>query len=418
MPIDPSIYANVKTPQVNMPSPLDTAQSAMSLADLSMRSQAMNYQLQQQMALRHAYARNTNPDGSLNRQGFLSSLGQVAPQAVPGALKDFAATDKAQAEAQSAQMESQQKVDDLITPRLQYLKDHVKPEDQPVVYHNIMKDFAARGVPVSNVPPEFDQNWLDQTLGTLANRAKFYEAQKSQSDIENTRSSTAKNVAETGAIPSKIAEQQANTRKAEADTAKTQSETFPRDPSMLGATDDPAAQVARRVPKDHQAKALEEIKNAEDIKALAPKIMAAFQRGSSRNPVTAAQGQREFEGLINTTVKDTEGTARQAAFDSIHRTMTPSGPTALPGENDAKARTVQEYLTAKASAPTARSYGVDLTRFDSTSPYQGKDRLAQTDQVKSSTSSRKVAIKPGAVEDGYVYMGGDPGKPTSWKKAL
>lgn len=130
---------------------------------------------------------------------------------------------------------------------------------------------------------------------------------------------------------------------------------------------DPATLVAHLVPKEHQKVVFDEIKDAQNIASLTPKIMAAFERGSSRNPVTAAQGQKEFEGLINTTVTEQEGTARQAAFDSIHKNMNPSGLTAMPGENAAKKRTVMEYLASKSSAPTAKGYGIDLSKFGSTS---------------------------------------------------
>ncbi len=136
---------------------------------------------------------------------------------------------------------------------------------------------------------------------------------------------------------------------------------------------DPSQLVRYMVPETHQQKALEEIKNAQDIKALTPKIMDAFNRGASRNPNEAAQGQREFEGLINTTVKEQEGSARQAAFESIHRTMTPSGLFAGYGENEAKARTVREYLASKASAPISKGFGIDLNKFHSTNLVEQAD---------------------------------------------
>lgn len=138
-----------------------------------------------------------------------------------------------------------------------------------------------------------------------------------------------------------------------------------------GGKTDPAVLVPYLVPKEQQAKVFEEIKNAADVKALTPQILAAFDRGSSRNPVEAAQGQKEFEGLINTTVKEQEGTVRQAAMDSIHRTMTPSGLLAMPGENESKRRTIMEYLAAKRSAPVAKAHHIDLEKFDSTAAVKG-----------------------------------------------
>lgn len=138
---------------------------------------------------------------------------------------------------------------------------------------------------------------------------------------------------------------------------------------------DPAQLVTYVVPEHHQKQVFEEIKGAQNANALTPKIMDAFARGSSRNPITAAQGQRDFEALINTTVADLEGTAREAAFESIHKNMSPSGITATPGENAVKAKTVLNYLASKAAAPTAKGYGIDLSKFKSTStdPYMRLD---------------------------------------------
>lgn len=129
---------------------------------------------------------------------------------------------------------------------------------------------------------------------------------------------------------------------------------------------DPAQLIQYLVPEPQVKEVAKEIKDTQDIVALKPKIDAAFEKGSSRNPNTAAQGQREFEGLMNTTVKEQEGTARQAAFDSIKRTMSPSGPTAFPGENDAKRRTFNEYLNSKASMPLSTTYGIHPEKFKST----------------------------------------------------
>lgn len=128
----------------------------------------------------------------------------------------------------------------------------------------------------------------------------------------------------------------------------------------------PARLVPQVVPEHHQAKVNEEIKNRQDIVAIYKPIMTAFEQASSRNPIVAAQGRRAFEGLINTTVQEKEGSARKAAFDSIHDTMTPSGPTELPGGKESKANTVIKYLSSKASAPTAAGFNLDLDKFNST----------------------------------------------------
>lgn len=166
-----------------------------------------------------------------------------------------------------------------------------------------------------------------------------------------------------------------------------------------GGTKDPASYVPYVVPEQQQKAVFEEIKNAQDVKHLTPEILKAFDTASSRNPVIAAQGQKAFEGLINTTVKEQEGTARQAAFDSIHRSMTPSGITAMPGENASKRDTVMKYLGSKASAPVAKGFGIDLSKFESTSPsLTQEERLmnyakAHPNDPNSATILRKLGTR-------------------------
>ena len=67
MAIDPSIFSNVSTPQINMPSPLATAQQAMTLNQLGMNQAMMARQFQTQAATRQAYADNTDQNGNLDR---------------------------------------------------------------------------------------------------------------------------------------------------------------------------------------------------------------------------------------------------------------------------------------------------------------------------------------------------------------
>lgn len=380
MAIDASIFQNVQTPQINIPSPLDTAQKAMQLSTLGMQQMQMARQMRTQSAMQDALMRNTDANGNLDQQGALSSLGQTNPQAAMTLGEQFAQTNKATAEAQAAKVDAAQKTLSFTVPSMHYLAG--LPEDQrSAAYPAVMKQLSDAGVNISKMPSQYDPGLFRQIYSMtdqIGSQMKDFLAN------QGAQASTAKTNAEAGAIPSQVAKNQAETTSAYASAAKAQSETYPHQPMPSGQVSDPALLVPNQVPKDRQAEALKEIKNAQDINKLSPQIMAAFQRGSSRNPVIAAQGQREFEGLINTTVQETEGTARKAAFDSIHRTMTPSGVTALPGENDARARTVMEYLQSKSSAPTARAYGIDLSKFPSTAPYQAPTNAASQPSVSSS----------------------------------
>lgn len=385
MPIDASIYQNVSQAQPVAPqNPMDVAQKAMSLAQLGMQYQQTAKQMQTQAAIQGAYMRNTDPTtGKLNKDGVLAELGRTAPIAAQQVSGQFAQADEAQAKARTAQVDAAQKTLSYTVPAMHYLAG--MPEDQrSQAYSGVMDQLKDAGVDTSRMPTQYDPGHFKQVYGmvdSVGSQMKDY--------LDNQKT-------------------QAETDKAQADAAKTRSETITRQPGALGETD-PAKLVPQMVPKDQHAKVFEEIKTAEDIKALSPKIMAAFEKGSSRNPVTAAQGQREFEGLINTTVKDTEGTARQAAFDSIHKTMTPSGLTAAPGENDSKARTVLEYLQSKASAPNARAYGIDLSKFPSTSLYQQPSQKDAPGGLSTGGATANAASVPAAPK-GTILMRAPNGK--------
>lgn len=385
MPLDPSIYQNVSAPQPTpLQNPMDVAQKAMSMAQLGLQYQQTARQMQQQAAIQGAYMRNTDPTtGQLDKAGVLSELGRTAPMAAQQVSSQFTQADEAKAKAQAAQTDAAQKTLSFTVPAMHYLAG--MPEDQRAeAYPGVMKQLSDAGVNTQNMSSSYDAGHFRQVysmVDQVGTKMKDYlENQKTQAGTEKDLAEAAKARAETPkAFQGKI------------------------DPSM-----DPAELVRTQVPKDQQQKAFEEVKNAQDIKALAPKIREAFLMGSSRNPMTAAQGQRMFEGLINTTVKDAEGTTRQAAFDSIHNTMTPSGTFASPGENDNRWKTVENYLSSKASAPIAKGSGVDLAKFDSTSPYKISRQVTAGEPSMGGQTANAASIPP--APSGTILMRAPNGK--------
>lgn len=351
--VDTSIYSNIKPVQITPPDVMGQMGQAMQLGQMGMQQMAQIQSMKSQMALRQAYQNNVDPtSGQLDQKGVLSDLSKMGMgYMVPQTAQGFSAQNKAKAEADAAQADAAQKFDTVVYPKMKYLAG-MSEDDRSRAYPGIMQSISDAGVPMTNVPQAngqfvYDPASFQQHWEAVANSKAAMDFQQAQATVGETRAKTAE---------------------AYASAAKSRSETPTGVTGPVGQSTDPSTLVPQMVPQAMRPKALEEIKTAQDIKNITPQIMAAFARGSDRNPNTAAQGQREFEGLINTTVKDTEGTARQAAFDSIHKTMTPSGFTAFPGENDAKKQTVLEYLQSKQSAPTAKAYGIDLSKYDSTSP--------------------------------------------------
>lgn len=140
---------------------------------------------------------------------------------------------------------------------------------------------------------------------------------------------------------------------------------------------DPAVLVASMVPETHQKKVFDEIQMAQNTKHMAKNIMDAFEAAAKENTVVRTGG-----GMLRTpgsvyalhqhmqpTFQDLEGTVRQAAMDNTFKNITP-----MPGDNEHKVQqkreAVSEYLRSKMSAPVAKGFGIDLSRFSSTGSLQ------------------------------------------------
>lgn len=134
---------------------------------------------------------------------------------------------------------------------------------------------------------------------------------------------------------------------------------------------DPAQAVPFMVPADRQKDVFDEIKHAQNTTKIAPQIMEAFDKSAQAThaadliPGVPSADQKHLEALLNTTVTDTEGTARQAAFDSIHKNMIPNGLDSA-YTKQVKREAMTQYLKSKQAAPTARGYGINLANYGST----------------------------------------------------
>lgn len=351
----------------------------MNLADLANQNQMQRQQMNDDKATRSAFQNNMTTDENgrptLNRAGVLSDLTKAGlGQKAYDMQRTWNAQDLQQ---RQAQIDMHMKSAEAFGQIFGGVKDQPTPELKQKAWDQAMPVAEKLGlVDPNNHPKQYDEAYLNGMLGQVMSfKDRLAHQEKSQQlGIDQQKAN-----AETDSVNVKKQDLALQRQKLYGGSGQGPGQMA----GKTGATLDPATLVPINVPEHHQAKAFEEIKDAQNISALAPKILAAFDKGSSRNPNEALQGQREFEGLINTTVKEQEGTARQAAFDSIHKKMTPSGLLALPGENDAKRQTVIEYLKSKGSAPTAKAYGIDLSKYPSTS-------VSDTSQNNSSKAPSDV----------------------------
>lgn len=136
---------------------------------------------------------------------------------------------------------------------------------------------------------------------------------------------------------------------------------------------DPAAFVRSIVPEGQQKPVADEIERAQNTFHMSNPIMQNFDKaanamsgiGHITSMIKTPREMNALSGLLNTTVTDLTGTARQAEFDNIHDNFLPK-PTDTPNDIAIKRQALQQYLQAKSSAPLAKANGIDLTKFRST----------------------------------------------------
>lgn len=146
-----------------------------------------------------------------------------------------------------------------------------------------------------------------------------------------------------------------------------------------GATQgqDPAMYVQHLVPKEHQAKVFGEIEAAQNTKNMSGAIVKAFDEavketsgaGVVGSLIKAPRSSQALHQAMQPTFKDLEGTVRQAAMDNTFKNVTPNS---FDTKSDLKIKrdALMDYLQSKSSAPTAKGYGLDLSKFESTKPME------------------------------------------------
>lgn len=144
---------------------------------------------------------------------------------------------------------------------------------------------------------------------------------------------------------------------------------------------DPSMFVPHVVPKEHQKAVFDEITAAQNTVHMSKQIMKAFDEATKENTV-----MKTGAGMLRTpasvyalhqhmqpTFQDLEGTVRQAAMDNTFKNVTP-----MPGDSQhtiqQKKEALTAYLQSKSSAPTAKAYGIDLSKFKSTNTHSAEDQ--------------------------------------------
>lgn len=150
----------------------------------------------------------------------------------------------------------------------------------------------------------------------------------------------------------------------------------------ISSTTDPALLVPMKVPKERQEAVFKEIEDAQNIKSSANEAFEAYDDlvkqlkeikhfGGAITP----EAQNRLEAALVPTIQKIEGTVREFAFESAHRNFIPSAKDMLLGREEGKRKAMENYFNSHSSAPRAKSYGIDLEKFKSTSPYKGPPKI-------------------------------------------
>lgn len=147
--------------------------------------------------------------------------------------------------------------------------------------------------------------------------------------------------------------------------------------AQRGGELDPAVFVPRLVPEHHQEAVYKEVERAQNTRRMGASILAAFDQAAKENTALRTGG-----GMLRTpasvlalhqamqpTFQDLEGTVRQAAMDNTFKNVTPM-PGDMGGTVATKRTALEEYLRSKASAPRAKSFGINLDNFGSSTTHQ------------------------------------------------
>jgi len=136
---------------------------------------------------------------------------------------------------------------------------------------------------------------------------------------------------------------------------------------------DPAMYVPYIVPKEQQTHVYKEISDAQNIARNHDEIMKQFDIAASHPGKMLGLGegavsQSRMSVLLMPILRDQEGKVSEFESGQIAKLL----PTT--GDRDvtiaAKRRGMEEFLLNKRSAPVAKSYNIDLSKFSSTSTDQ------------------------------------------------
>lgn len=417
MSLDPNIILGVQQPKFD--NPIDAMGKMMALKSLATKSQTEGLQAQQaqqefndSQALKDATSANTTIDKTGKA---VTDQGAVIKSLASSSNPSLAAKQQLLYNSQNLALQGQQMK--TLSDNMDFTAKLASTvHDQPSL-DQAHQTAQSVGKDTSQIPTTWDPNETPKLLAPIIKNAMSI---KDQADL-------------------KIKQQEADNKKQELamEYHKTYGGFMPGQgpqsagaPTAPGTPVDPSTLVPQTVPTAQQAKAFEEIKDNQNIAKIAGPSIAAFDQaakevrpmsGGLGTSMTAfvphipfvgdieSAGQKAFSGAANTTVKDVEGTARQAAFESLKNNFRPQF-----GDSDATIASKRagwiNYLASHSAAPVNKAYGIDLQKYPSTSfdskTFAGNDKKVIDDHPQDATAVAWAKANPGPKADKILELNG------------
>ncbi len=375
MGIDASIYSNIGQGVTPLENPMDAMSKAMAFKSLASRSQLEGIQAQQaqqtfndQQAMKNAMNNNTKVDpetGAVSRDNagmFKDLAGGGNSHLVPQVQSQIASMTDAQLKAGFEKISAQ-------TQMLQGVTGIQDPAARQTAYESLKNSPQAQMAGSQSWPAQYDPNFVTNLAHSGLTHTQLFEEEAKDRDL-NIKAKEETNKEKQLAIDS--------FKVFGAAGAPGQ---------KINPSSDPAQAVLKKAPVDLRTKAMEEIANNANIAKVAGPSLEAFDKAAQdTRPMTGGihgtsgsalvphipfvgdfetPGQKAFSGMANTTVKEVEGTARQAAFDSIKDNFRPQF-----GDSDANIARKRagwiNYLQSHTASPVNDSFGNHLSQYSST----------------------------------------------------
>jgi hypothetical protein len=365
----------------------NAVQSGLQMKNLYMQTKQAGQEFKDNQDTRTAMQNSVQTDPatgtqSINRQSMLSDLYKTNPMAAMKAQQNFMQQDMQNAKARL----------DMAHARMDFAGQQFRMVNDQSSYDMALKSMQANGMDTSTAPRQYDQAYVNRMRDQTMTWKEQLETQIKQQESQNKKTELDMQMRREFGSP--IPGQSSNAS--------------PQTDANGLSTQDPA-ELVRHLPQHLQQKAFEEIKDRQNITKIAQPALEAFDKaakevrpltgGTSTSPTafvpshipfvgdtqSYSPAQKAWMGMVNTTIKETEGTARQAAFDSVRKNFMPQF-----GDSDATVASKREsfidYLKSHAASPVAKSGKIDLDKYTSTAINFGNKKAGGSGAAKEGDS--------------------------------